>query len=327
MKKFAFLVCANNSRQFKNAVSYLKFIPDFLIRFIFKNMPPFKISDINKIQSSRGLQAKGSVILMPLLSEKGQKLGESELLEKILNSAEIASRLGAKIMGINGSCAAIADKQCNRIIKRSKVPVTTGSAFKAWSVFEACYRVMKARNIRFDKSAVCVLSPESPVGSLIARKFSEYVKLIRLFAPNEDKIKDLKESLRLYPVEAAVCDSLEKSVKDADIVINNSCEYIELDQRDLKSGAIFCDISSSDKLFEQIRQRGDLIAFKAGLIKAPGTDKLYPAALAETILLSLEERFTNYSLGENVNADKMEEIADIAVRHGFEVFIPESALE
>lgn len=327
MKKFAFLVCANNTLQIKNALSYLRFVPDFLIRFVFKGLPPFKISEINNVQSSRGIQANGKVILMPLLTEQGVKLSEPELLEKILNSAEVASRLGAKIMGINGSCASIADKQCNRIIKRSKIPVTTGSAFLAWSVFEACYKATKARNIRFDKSVVCVTAPENPVGSLLARKFSEYVKAIRLFTDDEDKIKDLREALRLYPVEAAVCDNLQKSVKDADIVINNSYEYIALDPKGLKSGAIFCDISSSDKLLEQIKLREDLIAFKAGLIKPPDSDKLYPAVLAETILLTLEERFTNYSLGENVNADKMEEIADIAVRHGFEVFIPESALE
>jgi predicted amino acid dehydrogenase len=41
------------------------------------------------------------------------------------------------------------------------------------------------------------------------------------------------------------------------------------------------------------------------------------------MLLTLEGRYLNYSLGENINLDKLEDIADIAVRHGFEVFKPE----
>jgi predicted amino acid dehydrogenase len=29
-------------------------------------------------------------------------------------------------------------------------------------------------------------------------------------------------------------------------------------------------------------------------------------------------------LGENINLDKMEEIADLATKHGFEVWVPEA---
>jgi predicted amino acid dehydrogenase len=46
------------------------------------------------------------------------------------------------------------------------------------------------------------------------------------------------------------------------------------------------------------------------------------ASMAETMILTFEERFTTCSLGENINLDKLEPIADLAVRHGFEVFVP-----
>lgn len=48
------------------------------------------------------------------------------------------------------------------------------------------------------------------------------------------------------------------------------------------------------------------------------------ASLAETILLTFEEKFVSYSLGDYINLDKLEEIADIAVRHGFEVWVPDA---
>jgi predicted amino acid dehydrogenase len=73
---------------------------------------------------------------------------------------------------------------------------------------------------------------------------------------------------------------------------------------------------------------------EAGLIKLPypvelplnfGLPKdLVPASLAETMLLALEERFVNYSVGLNMNLDKLEEIADVATKHGFEVWAPDA---
>jgi predicted amino acid dehydrogenase len=44
--------------------------------------------------------------------------------------------------------------------------------------------------------------------------------------------------------------------------------------------------------------------------------------MAETMLLTLENKCVNYSLGEQINLDKLEDIANIAVRHGFEINLP-----
>ena len=50
-------------------------------------------------------------------------------------------------------------------------------------------------------------------------------------------------------------------------------------------------------------------------------DNIY-ACIAETMLLALEERFVNYSLGDNINLNQLEEIADIAAHYGFKVQLP-----
>jgi predicted amino acid dehydrogenase len=46
--------------------------------------------------------------------------------------------------------------------------------------------------------------------------------------------------------------------------------------------------------------------------------------MAEAILLTFEGRFVSHSLNEETNPDNLEEIADIAVQHGFEVWVPEA---
>ena len=84
---------------------------------------------------------------------------------------------------------------------------------------------------------------------------------------------------------------------DADIVIN----------------PVTCEIALRD---------GSVI--KAGKVKLPFSGQVISAAMAEVMLLALDERLVSYSLGENIILDKLEEIADIAVRHGFEIWVPEA---
>jgi hypothetical protein len=43
------------------------------------------------------------------------------------------------------------------------------------------------------------------------------------------------------------------------------------------------------------------------------------ACMAETMILTLENRMVNYSLGRGVNLDKVLEIERLAEKHGFEV--------
>jgi predicted amino acid dehydrogenase len=50
------------------------------------------------------------------------------------------------------------------------------------------------------------------------------------------------------------------------------------------------------------------------------------ASLAETMLLTFEEKIASYFLTDSLNADRLEEIADIAVRHGFEVWAPQAPI-
>jgi predicted amino acid dehydrogenase len=127
--------------------------------------------------------------------------------------------------------------------------------------------------------------------------------------------------------------------KDLPAVVNNSDIIIKLDDScednlnisELRPKAIICNYNCKE---EDGYLRKDIAIINAGQIKLPFAEKLVvntalsgntvSAPLAETMLLTFEERFVNYSLDENTNLDKLEEIADIASRHGFEVWVPEA---
>lgn len=326
MKPFAFVVNPLTVRQFKI------FSP---IMRIIKNNPSFKVSKIKKVRSIHGKEIQGYFITSLVLTKQMFKRGEDFILDKLITCGHIAEELGAGILGLGGYIKTIIDRE-DGIIKNLKIPVTTGNTFTAWSILEAIYRTAKTKNIDLRKSTVAVIDATSPVGSLCSRKLSDYVSKIIITANHREKLELLKETIiNLRPIEVVIEEDVHKAVKNVDIVINaNASDDNPINIEELKSGTIVCEASESSTIATKLNPRQDIIVIKGGLIRLPFPAKLNAytglpkniiyADMAEVMLLTLAKKFVNYSLGDNVNLDKLEEVADLAVQHGFEVWVPEA---
>jgi len=320
MESFAFIVSPITIKQLKSFWSILRI----------KNLAPFKVLHIKRIKSIQGKEIQGYLIICP------GPLEEDFILDKIFAAGHLAEKLGVRILGLGGFVAAVADKEYKRLTKSLKMPVTSGNALVAWSVFEAIYRLTRARNIDLKKSTLAIIGATSSVGNLCTRKLSEYISKIIITSKDKDKLEQLKETtLHLNSIELIMEEDAYKAVQDADIVINtDSLQGKLFDIEKLKPNSIFCDVSLRYNISDKSKLRQDITFIQAGLIKLPYPDRLgikngLPkgityASLAETMLLAFEEKFVDYSLGENVNLDKLEEIADISVQHGFEVWVPKA---
>lgn len=335
MKTFAFVANPINIEQLKGFWPITRIMPDFLIKSFLKNIPPFKISHIKKVRSIQGKEIEGYFIACPLLPKQMVELEGRFVLDKIIAAGHIAERLGAKILGLGGYTSIVGDKGYT-IAKNLKIPVTNGNTFTVWSVFEAMYRVAKIKNIDLKKSTLAVIGATGSIGSLCTRKLSYYVPKITITAKDRDKLERLKETIaHLNPIEVDIEEDVHKAVKDKDIVITTTSTPETLfNIEELKPNTIVCDVSIPKDIVCKKNLRQDITIIEGGLIKLPypadfrvntglPKDKVY-APMAETMLLTLEEQFVNYSLGDNINLDKLEEIADIAVQHGFEVWVPEA---
>ncbi|MCX5703771.1 MAG: hypothetical protein NT066_04690 [Candidatus Omnitrophica bacterium] len=338
MKSFAYIVNPITIKQLKDFWPAVKILPDFILKPAFKNLAPFKIAHIKKIKSAPGQEISGFLILCPLLEELSA-LEEEFIIEKIIYASRIAEKLGVDILGLGGYMALILDES-NKLAKNLKIPLTSGNSYTSWSVFEAIYRLTKARNVALKESKLAIIGAANPMGSLCARKLAGYVNSIIIFDKQPDELEPLREAiLELNPIEAIIAEDAQRAVKDADIVINaNSLPGVPFEVKELKPNAVVCDISLSGDILTQGKARPDVTIIQAGLIRLPDARNLsissglpkgiVPASLAETMLLTFAGKFTNYSLlGESVNLDKLEDIADLAARHGFEVWVPQAPLQ
>ena len=335
MEVFAYVVSPRTIEQLKSLWPAVKIVPNFILKPYLKNTPCFKLAHIPKARSSRGEEIQGYIIACPFLTQQTKELDEGFIRAKIMVSSKIAEQLGAGILGLSEYTSRLAEKNID-LFRYLKISVTTGSTLTAWSVIEAIYRTSKSKNISLLESTLAVIGATGSVGSLCARKLAEYVPKIILNGEYSDKLTRLKESIQhLNPIEVLIEEDAHKMLKDADIVVNaNHLPGIALNLEEFKPKAIVCDVSLNRSMVSKAHQRQDITVIEAGLIKLPCPTDLrinldlpkdvIPASLAETMLLAFEERLVSYSLGENINLDKLEEIANIAVRHGLEVWVPQA---
>lgn len=341
-KTFAFLFHPVELSWVRNLWPATRILPDFILESTIKLIPPFKISHIKKIRSTQGQEIDGCFIFCPLLPKQMVRLEEKFVLDRIISAGRIAERLGAKILGLGGYTSIVGDKGYT-IAKNLKIPVTSGNTLTAWAVFEAIYRISRIKKMDLRKSTLAVIGATGSIGNLCARKLSEYTPRIIITARNRDKLEQLKETLlhinSLYAdpnrsLKIIIEEDAHEAVKDADIVITaTSFPESLLDITELKKGSIVCDVSIPKNIAGKPRQQNkDITIIEGGLIKLPYPvnfglhtglhSNIIYGCVAETMLLTFEERFTSYSLGDNINLDKLEEIADIGVQHGFEVWVP-----
>src|SRR3990167_7517200 len=107
MKTFAFILSPLTIKQFKNFWPPIRIVPDFIIKSTLKNLPPFKIAHLKRIQSAQGKEIEGFLIACPLLNRESSYLAENLFLEKILSAAYMAQRLGSRVIGLDGCASAI----------------------------------------------------------------------------------------------------------------------------------------------------------------------------------------------------------------------------
>ncbi len=334
-KTFAFILHSGSVEELKKSYPLFRMVPDFILKRSFRAIAPFKVSQLKNVRSIRGKEVRGFFIDCPLLVEEGQAMEERLVLGKIFSAAALAKKMGAQILGTDG-CAALLKDNREAFARHIYLPFTDGGALTAWSVFEAVYRAAKAKGVDLKRASVAVIEATDPLGNLCARKLSESARKIILSGKDSRKLSLLKDTLaNLYPAEVVIEEMKLRAIREADIaIITGSASGFIMDIDNPGAGKIICYVSLSAPAADKLKSWEGITAVEAGLMKLPNPTDLQlstglskdvvSTALAETMLLALEERFMNYSCGENINIDKLEEIADIAAKHGFEVWVPEA---
>jgi predicted amino acid dehydrogenase len=104
-----------------------------------------------------------------------------------------------------------------------------------------------------------------------------------------------------------------------------------LDIMDVKPGCVITDVARPlDLSADDVAKRPDVLVIESGEIELPGDVHMRNiglprgvayACLAETVVLALEGRYENFTVGRNIEWEKVKEIYKLGLKHGMKLAV------
>ncbi|KAE8545007.1 dehydrogenase [Marinobacter nauticus] len=300
--------------------------------------PPFIYSKVSGITSPTGDEAEGWLITVGGTPREIMAHGPEFTYSRLLAAAKLAKKLGAQIMGLGAFTKVVGDAGIT-VAKRAPLPITTGNSYSAsgalWAAHDAAKKVGRVSIGKSGKMAgkAMVVGATGAIGSVCARLLAKAVDEIYMVAPEAAKLLALKESIELETPGAIVHVSAttDRDLSEMDMVVTATSGAGKriLDIMQVKPGCVITDVARPlDIPAEDVAKRPDVLVIESGEIQLPGNVRMKDiglprgiayACLAETIVLALEARFENFTLGRNIEWEKVREIYKLGLKHGMEL--------
>jgi predicted amino acid dehydrogenase len=332
---FGFVVHPPTLRHVRKAIPAMRFVPDGLVMSLIRHQQPYLISRVRKVSSVLGHEVQGFFVVCPLLPKQMLELETESVLERIVGAGRIAERLGARILGLGGYTSIVGDKG-RTVASRLSIAVTSGSAMTAWSAVEAVRRLAAQRGVDPGRSTLAVIGASGSIGSLCTKVLAPSVQKVVITARHQDKLERLRgELMQSCPTEVSIEMDAHKAVAAANLIITTTSAPDALfTANELRPGSIVADVSVPKNISKVENPRDDVKVVDGGRVKLPGRPEfsvdiglsrgVVYACMAETMALALEGRLENFSLGDDINPAKVDEIGRIGRKHGFDVWLGES---
>jgi predicted amino acid dehydrogenase len=331
MRKFAFIIHPIVADDVARKLKFTAKWPDSWKESLVKALPPFKVSHITGVKSAHS-EVEGFFVACPLTSR--HLLGEvaaEKALKKIIKAGRVAEKLGAEIVGLGALTSVVGDAGIS-VAKTLDIGVTTGNSFTVATALMASRLAAEKMGVDMKSANVAVIGASGSIGQVCSRLLATEVGSLSLVARNVERLAQLAERIKAETgVSAKVTADVASALTMADIVVavTSSLDFV-VDPRLLKPGAIVCDVARPRDVSEEVaRLRDDVLIVDGGVVEVPGDVEFnfnfgFPAktsyaCMAETMILALEGKTGDFSLGRDIRIEQVEEITRLAEKHGFKL--------
>jgi predicted amino acid dehydrogenase len=345
MNRFAFVIHPLSQEYFKKVppVELLSRVspPVFMdtLEKVLAYAPPFVYSRVTGIKSPTGVEAEGWLISVGGTPKEIMAHSPEFTYRALLQAADMAKRLGAQIMGLGAFTKVVGDAGVT-VAKRAPLPVTTGNSYSAsgalWAAHDALLRLgllprpNAGRRVAFK---AMVVGATGAIGAACARLLVRAASEVYLVSPEAAKLLALKESILSDTPDAKLflAARTDRHVSDMDMIVTatSGAGKKVLDIMRVKPGCVITDVARPlDLPPQEVAKRPDVLVIESGEIMLPGDVRMKNiglpegvayACLAETIVLALEGRFENFTVGRSIEWQKVHEIYRLGLRHGMKL--------
>lgn len=326
MTRFAFVLHPLTAKDAARKYSWARFLPDPWIEKILLGKKPSILSQITGIESKTGAKTSGVFIACPLTSSQlADKSLDDHSLNRLLEAAEIARQEGAQVMGL-GAFTAITGDAGKTLSERAPIAITTGNSYTVATAIEGTLKACSLLGISPSDSVLAVAGATGSIGKTCAKVLASEFREVVLVGRDLARTQAIADEL---PNASATTDLTALKTADAVVSVTSSDSAI-IEPGMLKAGSVVCDVSRPRDVSVRVaKERPDVLVIEGGVVKVPGAvdfglDFGFPpqtayACMSETMLLALENRCENYTIGKDVRTDQVEEMLALAQKHGFEL--------
>lgn len=297
--------------------------------------PPFTYSHVTGITSPTGAEAEGWLITVGGTPKELMAHSPEFTYARLLQAADIARKLGAQVMGLGAFTKVVGDAGVT-VAKKASLPVTTGNSYSAsgalWAAHDAILRLGLAevdeRGVLHGKSMV--VGATGAIGSVCARLLALASDELWLVSPETAKLLTLKHEIEGAHPRATVhvAATPDDHLGDMDLIVTatSGAGKRVLDIMAVKPGCVITDVARPlDLSAEDVARRPDVLVVESGEIELPGDVRMKDiglppgvvyACMAETVVLALEGRYETFTVGRNIEWEKVKEIYRLGLRHG-----------
>lgn len=304
-------------------------LPPNILASLASQLPPVFASHITDIRSHTGARAEGWLFAIPMTPREMLRRDPEFTYSKILEIAMKGKELGAGIIGLGAFTSVVGDAGVT-IAERAPIAVTSGNSLTISAAVQTLKKATRQLGLSLPELRTMVIGATGSIGSALSEILARSCAEVILIAPRPEKLLLLADRLEKKGIASIkIGTKADQHLEDADIIITaTSALTSTFDVMSLRPGSLVCDVAQPPNISpKEALKREDVLFIEAGEFQVPeGTIINYDlglpegvvyACLAETMVLALEKRYEDYTIGRRIVTKKVYEIEEMAERHGF----------
>ncbi|HUA10067.1 MAG TPA: hypothetical protein VMA98_12445 [Candidatus Acidoferrales bacterium] len=308
-----------------------------IVRKIMEWMPPWAAVHVTGVRTPDGRETEGWFVTAPLLPEQMLEFPREEVYKRIVRAIEIGAELGAEVAGLGAFTGVVGDGGIT-VAERSPIPVTTGNSLTIAAGIQSLFRGAREMSVDPSVSTATVVGATGSIGGACVKLIAPKVREVVLVARNNTRLSKFADEMKTeLPCAVSCTTDISSAVRRSQLILTATSSTQDIIQpEDLLPGAVVCELSLPHDVSRRVAlERPDVLVTEGGnmvvpgdpffeRVREPGTafDLNLPprtalACMSETMVLALENRAENYTLGRGIDIEKVREIEELATRAGF----------
>jgi predicted amino acid dehydrogenase len=307
-------------------------LPARAVEWASARMPPLHLSRITGIRSAgTGVDAEGELFSLGATPRQMLALPARHTYDQLLAVCHRAARRGARILGLGAFTSIVGDAGVT-VAREAPIAVTSGNSLTVAMTLEAAkMAVRRMGRTDLTRGRAMVVGATGSIGAVCARLLAQAIGEVVLVSIEPERLKHLKALIESETPGARVSTALRTTdaLGDCGLVVSATSAFGQrvVDLARCAPGAVVCDVARPcDVTEEEAALRPDVLVVEAGEVLLPGEPRfgfdiglpagVAYACLAETALLALAGRYECFTLGRELDAEKVKEIYRLGKRHG-----------